>query len=626
MFERLPDPRIIGPRIAALVLGAFLLAASAARAAGPDWSYLPIWGGDVRTMAFQPDSPDVVFAGTSGGQVYVSHNGGRTWGNAGPHLPFPGWVVSNLKFDPNRASRLWVALRGIWGGGSVASSDDSGKTWNVRAGGLPAEEPVYTLALTPGHEGRLYAGTLSGVFGTDDGGVSWRRLTAGFPEMQKVTSLMVDADHPDSVIAGTWRQAYKSNDAGQTWAGVFNGMVLDSEVFSLIPVPGKPGEIWASTCGWVYHSLDAGGQWQRTKEGFEERRTTSFAALPNGRLLAGTVAGLHISDDGGKTFHRVGDPGISILSIAFHPEHPERVVFGTEGSGAWISDDGGSTLRPATAGMVNVRVSTFARAGNELMVAVAHAGPFSGVYSSRDGGKTFPGFVPLPTVFDIAVHQGRIFAATEKGLFERRGIGWHWVRDLGTGTVDQFISDGPRLLARTPGGLYELKGKLFTQRPYKHGAPSSAALYDNALWVTDSQGLYRLTADANHTIATPFVGGRLLRLQDELLLWGSGGTYALAGPSSGADAAWKQLASGAARLLPTGDERRPALMVSGDTARLFDRQTRQFQTVDVPVPARDISAVQILGGRLLLGTNAYGVLERELPPEAAAPAGPEAGR
>ena len=175
-------------------------------------------------------------------------------------------------------------------------------------------------------------------------------------------------------------------------------------------------------------------------------------------------------------------------SIAFHPAHPERVIFGTEGSGVWISEDGGATLRPSSGGMINTRVSAFAKAGDELMVAVNHAGPFSGVYSSRDGGTTFADFVPLPTVFDLAVHQGRIFAATEKGLFERRGQGWHWVRDLGEGTVEQFIADGPRLLARTPDGLFELKGKLFTPRPYKHGAPRSAAYFGNALWVTDANG------------------------------------------------------------------------------------------------------------------------------------------
>jgi len=519
----------------------------------------------------------------------------------------------------------------VWSGGAVASSDDLGKTWNTRAqSGLPPEEPVYTLALAPGHEGRVYAGTLSGVYGTDDGGATWRRLTADLPEMQKVTSLLVDADQPDVVIAGTWRRAYRSADAGKSWAGIFEGMVLDSEVFSLIPVASRPGEIWASTCGWVYRTQDGGAKWERFKDGFEERRTTSFAALPSGRLLAGTVAGLHVSDDGGKTWRRMGDPGISVLSIAFHPAHPERVILGTEGSGVWISEDGGTTVRPSSAGMINTRVSAFSQIGNELMVAVSHAGPFSGIYSSRDGGQTFRDFISLPTVFDIAVHQGRVFAATEKGLFERRGAGWHWVRDLGEGTVEQFVKDGPRLFARTPDRLYELKGKLFVPVPYKHGAPRSAAFYGDALWVTDAQGVYRLTADANHTIPAPFAGGRLQPVGGQLLLWGSGGVFARSDAKNGEDSAggdWSELVHEPSRLLPTGDARRPALMVSGDAVRLFDRQTHKFQTLDVPVPARDISAARVVGDELLIGTSGYGVLVRTLATagEVAAAEGGEGG-
>ena len=270
------------------------------------WKPVSLWGGDVKSLVFAPDDPEVVFAGTSAGQLYRSENAGATWRNAGPFLPFPGWVVSHLAFDPNRPHRLWAALRGVWGSGHVAFSDDQGKSWVAASGGLP-DEPVYTLALVPGREGRLYAATLSGVWGSVDDGAKWRRLTAAHPEIQKVTSLLVDAENPDTVIAGTWRQAYRSDDGGRTWAGVFEGMVLDSEVFSLTPISGRPGEIWATTCGWVYRTLDRGGRWERFKEGFEERRTPSFAALPDGRLLAGTVAGLHASDDGVK-WRRVGDP------------------------------------------------------------------------------------------------------------------------------------------------------------------------------------------------------------------------------------------------------------------------------------------------------------------------------
>lgn len=596
-------------RIATVLLGALLLAASAG-ASPADWRYLPIWGGDVRTVAFQPEDPDLVFAGTASGQVYVSRNGGRTWANAGQHLAFPGWVVSDLRFDPNKPTRLWAALRGVWGGGHVASSDDLGKTWISRAAaGLPNEQ-VYTLALVPGREGRIYAGTATGVYGSDDGGESWRQLTTALPEVQKVTSLFVDSGQPDTVIAGTWRRAYRSDDAGATWAGVFEGMVLDSEVFTLTPVPERPGEIWASTCGWVYRTADRGGKWERFKDGFEERRTTSFAALPSGRLLAGTVAGLHISDDGGKTFRRVGDPGISVLSITYHPSRPERVILGTEGAGTWISEDGGLTLRPSGAGMINTRISAFGTVGDEVLVAVSHAGPFSGVYSSHDGGKSFGGFASLPTVLDLAVHQDRVFAATEQGIFERRGIGWHWVRDLGTGRVEQFIADGSRLLARTPDALYEFKGKVFTRRAFQHGAPRSAALYDDSLWVSSAESVYRLTANDNHTIAAPFAGGRLQRLGTQLLLWGPGGVFT----RTAADGEWIELLGESARLLPTGDERRSALLVSGDTVRLFDRESRKFEVVDVPIPARDISAARVVKGELWIGTSGYGVLVKALGP------------
>jgi photosystem II stability/assembly factor-like uncharacterized protein len=605
----------MGDRILILLLGVVFLALLAAPVfagdvlTAPAWSTLPIWGGDVWSLAIHPQDPDTVFAGTSAGQVYLSRDGGRTWVDAGPPLPFAGWVVSSLRFDPNQPSRLWASLRGIWGGGHVASSDDMGRTWMSRAqDGLP-NEPIYTLALVPGHDGRLYAGTASGVYGTDDGGKTWRHLTGALPDVQKVTSLLVDPDQPDTVIAGTWRQAYRSDDAGKTWAGIFEGMVLDSEVFSLTPVPGKPGEIWASTCGWVYVTHDRGGKWERFKEGFEERRTPAFAALPNGRFLAGTVAGLHVSDDGGKTWHRVGDPGISILTIAYHPAKPGRIVIATEGSGVWTSDDGGTTLRPGSGGMINTRVGAFAVAGKELLVGVNHAGPFSGVYSSHDGGKSFQDFAFLPTVLDLAVYKGRVFAATEKGLFERRGQGWHWVRDLGEGTVEQFIADGPRLLARTPDALYEFNGKLFTRRAFKRGTPRSAAFYGDALWVTDAQGVYRLTTDENHTIPAPFPGGRLQRLEEQLLLWGPGGTFT----KTSADADWTELTHESSRLLATGDERFPALMISGDTVRLFDREARKFQALDVPIPARDIAAARVLDSRLLLGTSGYGVMVRDLP-------------
>lgn len=587
-------------------------------AAADDWQPLPLWGGDIRAIALHPEDPDVVLAGSSGGQLWLSRDGGRVWANAGAALPFPGWVVGDLRFDPNRSTRLWVALWGIWGSGHVAYSDDLGKSWVARGGGLP-DEPVYTLALVPGREGHLYAGTLSGVWGSQDGGGSWRRLTGELAEMQKVTSLLVDANQPDTVIAGTWRRAYRSDDAGRTWAGIFEGMVLDSEVFSLTPIPERPGEIWATTCGWVYRTLDRGGRWERFKEGFVERRTPAFAALPNGKLLAGTVGGLHASTDGGATWKLAGDPALAMYEIVYHPARPERVFLATEGSGVWISDDGATTFRPSSQGMTNLRVSALAVFGNELLLGVNHAGPISGVHVSRDRGRSFDArFEPLPGVLDFGVHLGRLYAATERGLFERRGTAWFRLPELGETRVEEVVVEGERIAVRTPGGLWELTGGKFVPRAYKHGAPRSATFFGDALWVSDADGVYRLTEKTNDTISVPFRGGRLGRLPDQLLLWGPGGAFVRADPAgSSADAgtpepAWAELTSQASRVVATGDPRWSALMISGDTVRLYDRDARKFVVLEVPFPARDIASAVVMGNRLLVGTSGYGVLTKRL--------------
>jgi hypothetical protein len=201
------------------------------------------------------------------------------------------------------------------------------------------------------------------------------------------------------------------------------------------------------------------------------------------------------------------------------------------------------------------------------------------------------------------------YAATVSGLYERRGADWHRVPELGTQRVEQLLAaPGQPPLARTPDGLYELSPKgVFQRRPYKHGPPLSAAYYGGALWVSDAQGVYQLTRDANHDIPVP-APGRLHVLGDDLLLAGPGGAWVRPAP----DADWVPLATGPSRLIATGDPRFSALLQSGDTLRLFDRDTRKLRLLPVPFPARDVAAALVIGDQLLLGTSGYGVLVRQL--------------
>ncbi len=612
------------------------------------WQVAPLWGGDVRSLAISPNDPDLVLAGTSSGQVYRSSDGGASWRPAGPFLPFPGWVVSALQFDPNRTEapegRLWAALRGVWGSGHVAFSDDLGRTWVSRATGLPAQS-IYSLALVPGEEGRIYAGTLDGVWGTSDGGLSWAKLTGGQPEMAKVTSLLVPPGRPDTVIAGTWRRAYRSTDGGRTWQGVFDGMHLDSEVFSLVPTL-RPGEVWASTCNWVYQSLDGGESWTRFVAGMDERRATAFDDLPWGRLLAGTVAGLYVSDDEGRHWSRRTGADLSVQVIAHHPGRPARVFLGTEGAGVWVSDDGAETFRPASAGLTNLRVAAVAAAGDELFVAVNHAGPASGVYHSHDGGRSFPlhtarsgaadGAEALPPVLSLAAERQapaasppsgpapvRAWAGTEQGLYTWREGSWRRVEALGSGRVDQVIARSGRVVARAGDGVWELRegpGTTggWTLTAYRHGAARSATLDGGDLWITDASGLYRVAGDRDHSVAAPYPAGRVVALGDRLLYAGKQGAWTRAGLS----APWVPLADGTTRALETGDARYPALLLDQhqdeDQALLVAAAGGGVPVpVALPVPANAVEAALVAGDRLFLGTTGYGLLSTALPAGAA---------
>ena len=154
----------------------------------------PLYGGDVRSLVFDPAEPRRAFAGTSAGHLYRTDDGGECWRNAGVEAPFPGWVVGTLRFDPNRPGRLWAGLWGIWGGGAVAFSDDLGVTWTHPR----PRRCRRAIRSTPWRRCRarstaLFVGTRTGVLVSDDAGLTWRGVSAGEPELVHVSSLHVDS-------------------------------------------------------------------------------------------------------------------------------------------------------------------------------------------------------------------------------------------------------------------------------------------------------------------------------------------------------------------------------------------------------------------------------------------------
>jgi len=560
----------------ALVLIVTLLLAAAPAAAVTTWHSVPLWGGDVRSLAFAPEDPDVVLAGTANGQVYLSRDAGGNWSHAGQMFPLPGWLIAGLQFDPNKPTRVWGALRGVFGGGAVVRSDDLGKTWELRT--MRPDDEVFALALVPGEDGRLFIGTRSGVWGSTDEGAHWKHLSKAQPDLVEVSSLLVPPQSPQTVIAGTFRRAFRSDDGGVTWRGVFDGMVLDTEIFSLAAAPQNAGEVWAATCGWVYKSADNGEHWERHKDGLTERRAPGIQVLPNGRLLVGTVAGLFTSDDGGKTWKRETRDDLSVLSVAYHPRHPEVVLAGTEGSGVWRSTDGGNTFMPSSRGIASARVTALVLDGADMLAAVAHAGPARGIYGVPADGRRAQQLVSdVPTVLALAVSGRDAWAATEAGLFARRDGVWERVQELPASRFEQVAAAGEgRVTARSLDGLWKLDGAKFV------------------------------------LVSSPPAGA------DATLA-------ALAAEGSDSTRKLVERLGARGRVVPTGNAAYPAVVVGSDAAQLAVAATGTLRPLPLPMAARDVVAAAVDGGNLFLGTAGFGIVYAPLAELAPGEAAPKSG-
>jgi photosystem II stability/assembly factor-like uncharacterized protein len=392
------------------------------------WRRANLYGADVRALIIDPSNPDTLYLGTSGGEVYVSTDGAKSWQNPRGGIPFPGYVVDNLVLD--RKGRLWAACWGAWGGGVIAVSEDGGRNWTRRDVGLE-DFSVRAIAVDPHDADYLLVGGLTGVYRSTDGGTSWTQIS----DQINVESLALDPRTHDRIYVGTWRQGTRSDDGGKSWKLINNGMVLDTDMFSITIDRYNPDKVWVSTCGWVYATPNRGENWTRFRDGFNNRRIHDIELDPcdQDSIYAGSVAGLYHSHDGGKTWYSIGDESLVVNTIALHPQRPGRVILGVEGDGVYLSNDDAKTFTRTCDGLRNLTITSVAADATQpknVYAAVAFGGASSGIYRSSDSGTTWAKLATndLPQVLSLVITENaeaKFVAGTEKGFFwSNDGVQW----------------------------------------------------------------------------------------------------------------------------------------------------------------------------------------------------------
>jgi hypothetical protein len=289
--------------------GVWLLAGVGSAAAdGGAWAGGPLpreAGGPVFALAVDPASPAHLLAGTDGGAVLASADGGATWRVARSGL---GRGVEALAFDPAHAGAVLAGTRGA----GVWRSADGGVTWLPEAGS--EGRTVRALGFPGG--GTALAGADDGLLASHDGG-PW--TPAALPGV-RVSALAVSADlvvAGGDAMRGGAVPLFVSGDAGQTWSPVPAGPLVGSAlVTALAPAAGERPLLMGTDAG-LFASVDRGATWQQV-----------------------TGAGVL--------------PGTDFTAVGASPRHPELVYVASDGGGGnrgglWASTDGGqhfSALAP----------------------------------------------------------------------------------------------------------------------------------------------------------------------------------------------------------------------------------------------------------------------------------------
>ncbi len=339
----------------------------------------PFRGGRSAAVTGVPGKPNLFYFGATGGGVWRTEDGGRTWENISDGF-FGGSIgsVTVAKSDPNV---IYVGggektVRGnVSSGYGIWKSEDAGSTW--KSMGLENSRHVSRIAVHPANHDVVYAAVMGniykpsqdrGVYKSTDGGKTWRK-TLFANDQSGAVDLRMDPTNPRILYASTWRvqrtpyslssggdgsALWKSTDSGETWTEISTNKGFPDGTLGIIGVTVSPvnnQQVWAivenQKKGGVYRSEDGGKTWSQVNSSRSLRQRawyyTRIYADPQDEDVVYVVnVNYHKSKDGGKTFESKRAPHGDHHDLWIAPENPNRMIIGDDG-GAQVSYDGGET-------------------------------------------------------------------------------------------------------------------------------------------------------------------------------------------------------------------------------------------------------------------------------------------
>ncbi len=339
----------------------------------------PFRGGRSAAVTGVPGKPNLFYFGATGGGIWKTEDGGRTWENISDG--FFGGSIGSITVSKSDHNVIYVGggektVRGnVSSGYGIWKSVDAGKTWTSM--GLKGSRHVTRISVHPTNPDIVYASVMGniykstserGVYKSTDGGKSWRKVLFA-NEHAGAVDLIIDPNNPRNLYASTWRvqrtpynlssggegsALWKSTDSGETWKEISKNKGFAEGILGIMGVTVSPvnsERVWAivenKDKGGVYRSEDGGETWKQINSSRSLRQrawyyTRIYADTQDEDLVYVLNVNYHKSKDGGENFSSFNAPHGDYHDLWISPENPKRMIIGDDG-GAQISYDGGET-------------------------------------------------------------------------------------------------------------------------------------------------------------------------------------------------------------------------------------------------------------------------------------------
>ncbi|UCG85506.1 MAG: glycosyl hydrolase [Gemmatimonadota bacterium] len=332
--------------------------------------------GRISDIAVHPTNKSIWYIAAASGGLWKTTNAGTSFS---PIFDGEGsYSIGEVVIDPNNPNVVWVgtgennAQRSVSYGDGVYKSIDGGRSWTNM--GLPQSEHIGRILIDPRNSDVVYVASQGPVFNgggdrglykTTDGGSTWNKILDG-GEWAGVSDVVRDPRNPDVLIASVWQRArrqfayiaggpesglHRSTDGGETWTRSQRGLPSgDLGRIGLTISPVDPDIVYAiveaASNGGFYRSQNNGVTWERMSD--RVSIGLYYQEIEADPVKVDRVYSMDtynwISDDGGRTFQRLGESNkhVDNQALWIDPDDNNHLILGCDG-GLYQSFDRGAT-------------------------------------------------------------------------------------------------------------------------------------------------------------------------------------------------------------------------------------------------------------------------------------------